>query len=148
MVNMNELFEKLNQYFPGEIKLSDDGHAVYVNAESIAPVMKMLKNELEFVMLGDLSAVEYEDHFEVVYHVTRLSDAQDARIKVSLPQGNPTLPSIVEVWKGADQQEREAFDLMGVRFEGHPDLCRILCPDDFNGHPLRKSFNLKPVSRF
>ncbi|MCR4435221.1 MAG: NADH-quinone oxidoreductase subunit C [Clostridiales bacterium] len=148
MDNISVLIEKLNPSFDNALKLSDDGQAIYVPAECIVKLMDMLKNQYEYVMLADLSAVEYEDRYEVVYHVMKLTDAQDIRIKVALPLDAPTVPSIVDVWKAANVQEREAFDLMGIRFSGHPDLRRILCPDDFNGHPLRKSFNMKTVSRF
>ncbi len=148
MNNTNELHETLNIAFHGVLRLSDDGQSVDAPAESIPDVLKLLKDRYEYVMLADLSAVEYEDRFEVVYHVMRLTDAGVIRIKAALPRENPSLPSITSVWKAADVQEREAFDLMGIDFQGHPDLRRILCPDGFTGHPLRKSFSVKPVSRF
>jgi NADH-quinone oxidoreductase subunit C len=148
MSNINELYETLNTAFDGVLRLSDDGQSVYAPPESIPDVLALLKDRHEYVMLADLSAVEYEDRFEVVYHVMKLTDAGVARIKASLPRQNPSVPSITNLWKAADVQEREAFDLMGIDFRGHPDLRRILCPDGFVGHPLRKSFSLKPVSRF
>lgn len=148
MNNINELFETLNLDLQGILRLSDDGQSVYAPPESIQEVLELLKEQHGYVMLADLSAVEYEDRFEVVYHVMRLTDASVIRVKAALPRENPSLPSITDLWKAADVQEREAFDLMGIVFQGHPDLRRILCPDGFNGHPLRKSFSLKPVSRF
>jgi len=148
MNSINELFETLNIDFHGELRLSDDGQSVYTPPESIPDVLALLKDRYEYGMLADLSAVEYEDRFEVVYHLMRLTDAHVVRIKAALPRENPSLPSVTSVWKAADVQEREAFDLMGIDFQGHPDLRRILCPDGFVGHPLRKSFSLKPVSRF
>lgn len=148
MNNIYELYEILNTDFHGALRLSDDGQSVYAPPENIPDVLEMLKDQHDYVMLADLSAVEYEDRFEVVYHVMRLTDAAVIRIKAALPLENPSLPSITDLWKAADVQEREAFDLMGIDFQGHPDLRRILCPDGFNGHPLRKSFSLKPVSRF
>lgn len=148
MSSANEIYETLNSEFHGVLTLSDDGQSIYTPPESIADVLKMLKDRHEYVMLADLSAVDYEDRFEVVYHVMRLTDADVIRIKAALPRENPSLPSITDLWKAADVQEREAFDLMGIDFQGHPDLRRILCPDGFTGHPLRKSYSLKPVSRF
>lgn len=148
MSSANEIYETLNNVFPGVLRLSDDGQSVYAPAESIPDVLGELKNRHEYVMLADLSAVEYEDRFEVVYHLMRLTDAHVIRIKAMLSREDPSLPSVTDLWKAADVQEREAFDLMGIDFKGHPDLRRILCPDGFSGHPLRKSFSLKPVSRF
>ena len=148
MSNTNELYETLNIHFDGVLRLSDDGESVYAPSGSIPDVLELLKDQHGYVMLADLSAVDYEDRFEVVYHVMRLTDAGVIRVKAVLPRDNPSLPSITNLWKAADVQEREAFDLMGIDFQGHPDLRRILCPDGFNGHPLRKSFNVKPVSRF
>jgi len=148
MNDIKELFETLNPAFNGALRLSDDGQSVYAPPESIPEVLALLKDQHEYVMLADLSAVEYEDRFEVVYHVMKLTDAGVIRIKAALPRENPSLPSVTSVWKAADVQEREAFDLMGINFRGHPDLRRILCPDGFTGHPLRKSFSIKPVNRF
>ena len=148
MNSTKELCETLNIVFHGVLRLSDDGQSVYAPPESIPDVLKLLKERHEYVMLADLSAVDYEDRFEVVYHVMRLTDAGVVRIKAALPRENPSLPSVTDLWKAADVQEREAFDLMGIDFQGHPDLRRILCPDGFTGHPLRKSFSVKPVSRF
>lgn len=148
MDDISLLLEKLNPSFDNALKLSDDNQAIYVNGENLIKLLQTFKNELDYVMLSDISAVDYEDRYEVVYHVTRMSDANDVRIKVALPKKSPVVPSIINVWKAADVQEREAFDLMGIIFQGHPDLRRILCPDDFIGHPLRKSYSLKPVSRF
>jgi len=148
MSNTNELYEALNIHFDGVLRLSDDGESVYAPSGSITDVLELLKDQHGYVMLADLSAVDYEDRFEVVYHVMRLTDAGVIRVKAVLPRDNPSLPSITNLWKAADVQEREAFDLMGIDFQGHPDLRRILCPDGFTGHPLRKSFSVKPVSRF
>jgi NADH-quinone oxidoreductase subunit C len=148
MSNTNAMYETLNLAFDGVLRLTDDGQSIYAPTERIPDVLKLLKERHEYVMLADLSAADYEDRFEVVYHVMRLTDADVIRIKAALPRENPSLPSITDLWKAADVQEREAFDLMGIDFKGHPDLRRILCPDGFNGHPLRKSFSLKPVSRF
>jgi NADH-quinone oxidoreductase subunit C len=148
MSSASEIYETLNPDFHGVLRLSDDGQSVCAPPEIIPEVLKLLKDRHEYVMLADLSAVDYEDRFEVVYHVMRLTDADVIRIKAALPRENPSLPSITDLWKAADVQEREAFDLMGIDFQGHPDLRRILCPDGFTGHPLRKSFSLKPVSRF
>ena len=91
-----------------------------------------------------LTAVDYIDYFEVVYRLTSLRHNHSAVLKTRVyERDEPVVPSVVPVWKGADLQEREVFDLMGVRFEGHPDLKRIPTWEGFEGHPLRKDFLLQ-----
>ena len=92
--------------------------------------------------LHDLTAVDYPDRneIEVVYHLTSLKGPQMLRIKGIVDRDNAAIDTAVNIWPGADFMERECFDLMGVRFNGHPDLKRILLWDDFEGHPLRKDY--------
>jgi NADH-quinone oxidoreductase subunit C len=92
--------------------------------------------------LHDLTAVDYPDRneIEVVYHLTSLRGSQMLRIKATIGRDNPVIDSAVKVWAGANVMERECYDLMGVKFNGHPDLKRILLWDDFEGHPLRKDY--------
>src|SRR3990170_2815078 len=90
-------------------------------------------------MTAALCGVDRLDHFEVVYHLLSIALNQAATVKVrTRDRENPAVPSVVPVWRGAHFQERETFDLMGIRFEGHPDLRRIFLWDGFPGHPLRK----------
>jgi NADH-quinone oxidoreductase subunit C len=111
-----------------------------------------------FEMCSDLCAVDYLVHpgrplpegitaerFEVVVNLLSLSSKRRARIRVQVPESDPNLPSIFDVYPGADAMEREAFDLLGIRFSGHPDLTRILMPEDWEGHPLRKDYGVGRV---
>ncbi len=99
--------------------------------------------ELRFAFLSDLSAVDRypaEPRFEVNYHLLSLQRNERLRLKVRLPGSHPALPTVTPVWPTANWHEREAFDLLGIRFEGHPDLRRILMPENWEGHPLRKDY--------
>lgn len=147
MFNITSLFEKLNVRFNGQVELPEGGQAIYAKREIIVEVLKMLKEETDFYRLADITSVDYEDRYEVLYHLLD-NQANLLAIKVKLDKNDNVIPSIVSVWKAADPQEREVYDLMGIIFEGHGNLTRILCPDDFVGHPLQKSFKLDKVSRF
>jgi NADH-quinone oxidoreductase subunit C len=147
MENVNVIADSLNEKFGGSIGVSDDGKSLLVKAEEIIPVLTELKKNFNFSFLADLTAVDYPDNFTVVYHLMRLTDARIIRVKVLLDKDNPHIDSAVTLWHGANVMERETFDLMGIIFDGHPDLKRILCPDDFEGHPLRKDFKVEAASR-
>ncbi|MQF84882.1 MAG: NADH-quinone oxidoreductase subunit C, partial [SAR202 cluster bacterium] len=113
--------------------------------EKIYEVLKFLKETsgFSFDLLSSITAVDYIDHFEVVYQLKSLITLSKATIKVKLGFGRedqPEIDSAYNLWKGADFQEREVFDLMGIHFVNHPNLKRILLWDGFPGHPLRKDF--------
>ena len=104
--------------------------------------------ELGFRMFVDLCAVDYlrrDPRFEVVITLLSLEAASRIRIRVPVPGYEPTVPSITSVYPGANFYEREAYDLFGIDFPGHPDLSRILLPDDWEGHPLRKDYAVGSV---
>lgn len=99
--------------------------------------------ELTFNYLADITAVDRypgEPRFEVVYHLRSLKLGTCLRLKAPLPGDNPRLDSLVALWPGADMLEREIYDLFGIHFDGHPNLRRLLMPDDWEGHPLRKDY--------
>jgi len=99
--------------------------------------------ELQFTFLSDVAGVDrfpMEPRFEVNYHLMSLARRERLRLKVCIAGSDPVVESVTSVWPGADWHEREIFDLFGVRFEGHPDLRRILMPEDWEGHPLRKDY--------
>jgi NADH-quinone oxidoreductase subunit C len=99
---------------------------------------------LRFNFLSDVTAVDYwkqkEPRFEVVYHLYSLDRGHRLRLRVPVPENDPTVESLTPLWKGANFLEREVWDLFGIRFIGHPDLRRILLYDEFQGHPLRKDY--------
>ena len=109
--------------------------------------------EAGFEMCVDLCAVDYLGHpgrtlpedvhaerFEVVVNLLSLSGRRRTRVRVQVPEAATSVPSLFDVYPGTEAMEREAFDLMGVRFDGHPDLSRILMPEEWEGHPLRKDY--------
>ena len=117
--------------------------ALRVKAPMVADVAGFLKSDenLDFSFLNSISAVDYIDHFEVVYHLTSLNKHHTAIVKARLNgRDDLSLPSVYHLWRGADFQEREIWDLMGIRFDGHPNLKRIMLWEGFEGHPLRKDY--------
>ena len=137
-----DLAQRLRERFPDAVlRWSED--AVWVSPHSIAAMALYLRDDpgLRFNYLNSVSAVDYIDHFQIVYHLTSLEHNHAAVLKVDLyTRESPSLPSVVHVWPGANFQEREIWDLMGVAFEGHPNLKRIMLWEGFPGHPLRKDF--------
>ncbi len=111
-----------------------------------------------FEMCADLCAVDYLRHldrplpetvgperFEVVVNLVSLEHRQRVRLRVQVPESDPVVPTLFDLYPGTENMEREAFDLFGLRFEGHPDLTRILMPDEWEGHPLRKDYSVGRV---
>jgi NADH-quinone oxidoreductase subunit C len=124
--------------FRGEVTL-------YIRKGRIRNACEFLRDapELNFKYLSDVTAVDHyskEPRFEVVYHLYSIENRQRLRLKVRLSGDDPRLDSVVPVWPGANAFEREVFDLFGVHFEGHPFLRRLLMPEDWEGHPLRKDY--------
>ena len=116
---------------------------IWVQPSRSADVCSFLKSDsgLDFNFLNSISAVDYINHFEVVYHLTSLNKQHTATIKTRLDgRDELTLPSVYHLWRGADFQEREIWDLMGISFSGHPNMKRIMLWEGFEGHPLRKDY--------
>ncbi|MDA0263795.1 MAG: NADH-quinone oxidoreductase subunit C [Chloroflexi bacterium] len=139
-----ELAEKVGGALPESLAPDrpDDG-ALWVNAPKIADVAAFLRSDagLDFNFLSSISAVDYISHFDVVYHLTSFSKRHTALMKTRLDgRYELALPTVYHLWRGADFQEREIWDLMGIRFEGHPNLKRIMLWEGFDGHPLRKDY--------
>lgn len=114
---------------------------IAVKGENILEVAKAVK-EMGFDHLSSISGVEYEDRMECVYHIWSYSKGKLLTVRTLVSKDDPKIDSLTSIWKSADWHERETYDLMGMVFEGHPDLRRILTSDDFKGHPLRKDFEL------
>ena len=137
-----ELAGKLEERFPGSIVQSNQ-FSLVVKSDSLLPIAEFLKNapELDFDFLNFITAVDYLDYFEVVYQLSSLEHNHSLVVKTRCyDRENPVLASVVGLWQGADFQEREIYDLMGVRFEGHPNMKRIFLWEGFPGHPLRKDY--------
>lgn len=98
---------------------------------------------LDFNYLLFVTAVDYRDYLEVVYCLRSLSKGYQLLLKVPVPDQNPEVPSVTPIWPAANWDERETYDMFGIKFTGHPNLQRILLPDDWEGHPLRKSYPLR-----
>ncbi len=117
-----------------------------VRREILADLARDLRDDPDcrFDLLLDLCVVDYperDERFEAVYHLYSLPRAERLRLKVPVTEADPSLPSLVGVWKAADWFEREAYDMFGLTFDGHPNLRRILTHDAFRGHPLRKDYD-------
>ncbi|OIQ59851.1 NADH-quinone oxidoreductase subunit 5 [Moorella thermoacetica] len=143
---MDNFIQELQRLFPDlEVREGADMPALVVPADQLLALMAELKEKRGFNFLADLTAVDYPEdkRIEMVYHLLSVPGMAEIRVKVNLDRQQPEVPSLTALWPAANVQEREAFDLMGVKFPGHPDLKRILCPDDFAGHPLRKDFRLQ-----
>ena len=137
-----ELARFIQRRFP-DAELEWDGDSLWIEPQRVREVARFLKEEpqLEFNFLNAVSAVDYIEYFEVLYHLTSFEHNHSAVVKTRVyGRENPSVPSVVEVWPGADFQEREVWDLMGVAFEGHPSLKRIMLWEGFPGHPLRRDF--------
>ena len=132
----------LESAIPGIVKnISDD--CVEVEAQQIEECLHWLRDSEEFdaAQLSNLCGVDYHDYFMVVYHLQSLDLNHQIVIKVrTQDHSDPIIPSAVSVYKGALLQERETYDLMGIKFENHPDMRRLFLWDGFPGHPLRKDF--------
>jgi len=122
--------------------------SVEVAREALQDVARHLRDTGPFELLADLSAVDFLDirpaerRFLVAYHLYSFAHNVRLRLRVAVPESDPVVPSVTAVWPTANWQEREVWDFFGIRFEGHPDLRRILMPDDWTGFPQRKDYPL------
>lgn len=120
---------------------------IYVVKDFIKPAIAALREDeaLKLDFLSDITAIDYlnlerEPRFDVVYHLYSLTHYHRLRLKAPVEEEAPAIDSICELWSGANYMEREVFDMFGISFNGHPDLRRILMPDNWKGYPLRKDF--------
>jgi NADH-quinone oxidoreductase subunit C len=142
-----EIHARVKERFGEQILEFDESVAnpfMRLAPEVVAEVGHYLKDEpdLQFNYLMCLSGIDYGagKNLEVVYHLQSMTLTHQIALKVELPRESPSAPSVALIWRTADWHEREAYDLFGIRFEGHPDLRRIFLPDDWEGHPLRKDY--------
>jgi NADH-quinone oxidoreductase subunit C len=133
-------------HFTARVAESHGETTLFVPASEILHLARALRDEFQFSMLADVTAVDYwpqeTGRFHVVYQLTSLALNLRLRLRVALDGNAPHIPSLVEVFPNANWLEREVWDLFGICFDDHPDLRRILMPYDWEGHPLRKDYPL------
>lgn len=140
--------EKLMGLFADALQEVYEAHGavtLVVNREQVVEICRWLKDDPDFRynLLMDMAGIDYlgrEPRFEVVYHLYSVPYHRRLRLKVRVAEHDAVVPSVTSVWSTANWHEREAFDMLGIHFAGHPDLRRIYMPDDYPGHPLRKDF--------
>jgi NADH-quinone oxidoreductase subunit C len=147
-----EIAEKIKATFPDQVvDVAEfrDQISVIVKRDQIIPILKYLHDEplLSLDHLQDLTAVDYKGkkdiRFEVVYNLYSIKYRHKIRIRAQVPDSDTKINSVVPIWAGANWHERECYDMFGIVFTGHPDLRRILMPEDWEGNPLRKDYPLK-----
>jgi NADH/F420H2 dehydrogenase subunit C len=150
--HINELVDDLASRLPEIIghavpiqRMSGGAVGIDVPPDSLLAVARFLRDTLGFDMLSSISGVDMLDHLDSVYHLRSLGRNWLLQIRVRLPADKPEVESLVSVWPTANWLEREEYDLVGIVYTGHPDLRRIMLDDEFQGHPLLKSFRSSPV---
>jgi NADH-quinone oxidoreductase subunit C len=152
----DEIVDALEEAYPGfadaiERVVIDRGElTLHIVPAKIAEVCQILRDDesLRFELCSSVSGVDYiteERRLHVAYHLTSMTYRRRIRLECAVTADEPRLPSVTSVYPTADWQEREAYDMFGVIFEGHPNLTRILMPDDWDGHPQRKDYPLGGV---
>ena len=137
--DLQKKFEATLDEFRGEAH-------VFVQPAQIVDVLTYLRDTQEFPLLSAMTAVDYwpqeEPRFHVIYQLTSIAKNLSLQVRVPVVASDPVVPTVTGVFASANWREREAWDMFGIRFEGHPDPRRILMPDDWEGHPLRKDYPL------
>jgi NADH-quinone oxidoreductase subunit C len=147
-----QIAEKIREKFPEEtldIREFRGQISVTLKKVRIRDICRYLHDDPDIFLdyLVDLCGVDYlgkkDVRFEVVYHLYSIKHRHAIRLKAEVPEDDPSIDSVMPVWAGVNWHERECYDMFGIIFEGHPDLRRILLPEDWEGHPLRKDYPLK-----
>ena len=159
LTKLEELLRnKMSEYFGEKIREIKSSHGdlmMTVDREAIVEVCTKLRDDhdfrfdfLAYCTVVDYSALGRTPRYEAIYQLYSTRKTHRLRVKAQIPEDDPSIDSVVPVWGGANWMEREAFDMFGVIFRNHPDLRRILLPEDWEGHPLRKDFPLGGVKSF
>ncbi len=147
-----QVVEFLREEFTEDILAQEEFRGqmtLYVKKERVVDICRYLHDEqsMAFKYLRDLTAVDWMEkkdaRFEVVYHLYSIKFKEMIRLKAAVSESDCSISSVTSIWRGADWHERECYDLFGITFKGHPDHRRILMPDDWEGHPLRKDYPVK-----
>lgn len=142
---MNVIEDIQARFAEGVVSVETAPPAVRVLADALVAICEYLKGEHGFTYPADLTAIDSGDTVRVIYLLCAPDRGEFLQLEVALAAKSPlTVPSVSAVWAGANWLERELYDMFGVSFQGHPDLRRMLLPDDWEGHPLRKDYT--PVS--
>jgi len=142
VISGKDIASQVEGEFPGSVVESSPDSLV-VKSDFLLTAAAFLKDTpgLNFDYLNFITAIDYYDHFEIVYQLTSLEHNHSVVLKTRCyNRENPVLSSVIGLWQGADFQEREIYDLMGIKFEGHPNMKRIFLWEGFSGHPLRKDY--------
>jgi NADH-quinone oxidoreductase subunit C len=144
-VEAKEIYDALKGRLPDAVVGFHDQTVdpyIMIAPARVREVLTLLRDDpaLKFEMLLLVSGVDWRDRFDVVYHLTSLTRGRRIALKATLPHDDPHIPSVAAIYPTANWHERETYDLMGIVFDGHPDLRRIFLPDDWEGHPLRKDY--------
>jgi NADH-quinone oxidoreductase subunit C len=144
-VDLNHLADEINNKHGAILEIQGEpfNDVVHVNPENLIRLMEELKSNYSYDLLFNVTAVEYPENYTAVYTVVASSSNRALFVKSILSKDDPEIPSLTAVYKAATVQERETFDLMGIRYLNHPNLARVLLPEDFEGHPLRKDYPMK-----
>lgn len=137
--------EELKKALPDavtEIGMQVDKPEATIQKENLLEAATKAK-EMGFDQLSVITGVDYEDRVESIYNLFSYDNKQNLVLKVILDHDNPEVDSLTSLWKGANWLERETYDLVGIKFTGHPNLTRILLPEGWNGHPLRKDYDME-----
>jgi NADH-quinone oxidoreductase subunit C len=137
-----DLAERIESQIPGTIVTSNSTD-VWVRPDSLHDALQFLRDDesLDFQFLNAVTAVDYVEYFELLYHLTSLRRNSKCTVRSRLySRDEPSVASTVDLWRGAELQEREIYDLMGITFDSHPNMKRVLLWEGFPGHPLRKDF--------
>ena len=143
---LQSIVQTLEKDFGAEARELFGEIEVVLSSENIVAAGQKLRDEFDFALLSTITAVDYfpevSPRFHIVYIFNSLSKNLQLTLRVPVDGENPTIPTLTEVYKNANWRERELWDMFGIKVDGHPDLRRLLMPDDWNGHPLRKDYPL------
>ena len=149
-MSQTPIIDSLNADFAGLTTSEFRGQTrIVVVRDQLHDVLRTLRDEHGFDMLIDITCVDYlnyrvaTERFGLVYLLARSDDMQRLTIRVMLSEPDLSVPTVTDLWSGADWTEREVWDMFGITFDGHPDLRRILMPEEFTAHPLRKDYPLQ-----